>query len=303
MAASNVIMIRPMNFGYNAETAHSNSFQSNSALPDSEIQKRALREFEALARKIEDAGIGLKVFNDIALPQKPDAIFPNNWFSTHTDGTVILYPMQSPSRRLERKEDMIEWLRHHYRVSRIIDLTYFEDQEKFLEGTGSLVFDHSNKMVYASVSARTHAELIEMVAKELNFSFVCFRAVDRSKAPIYHTNVVMSVGEKFAVVCMECVAEGREILRKYMRGSGKELLELSYNQLESFAGNMLMLENVKGERFAVMSEQAFKSITSEQIRQIESHVAILYSDLQTIEKVGGGSARCMLAENFLKQKV
>jgi hypothetical protein len=295
-------MIRPMNFGYNAETAESNSFQSNSALPDSDIQKRALKEFEALARKIDDAGIGLKVFNDTALPQKPDAIFPNNWFSTHTDGTVILYPMQSPSRRLERREDMIEWLRHHYRVSRIIDLTYFEDQEKFLEGTGSLVFDHSNKMVYASVSARTHAELVEMLAGELNFSFVCFRAVDRSKAPIYHTNVVMSVSNEIAVVCLESVAEGKEKLRQQLLSSGRELLELNYHQLENFAGNMLMLRNSKGGNAMVMSERAFRSINTEQVKLIEKYAEIVCCDVNTIEQVGGGSVRCMLAEVFLEKR-
>lgn len=296
-------MIRPVNFGYNAETARSNSFQNSSALSDSEVQKRALREFEALARKIEDAGIGLKVFNDTALPLKPDAVFPNNWFSTQSDGTVILYPMQSPSRRLERRVDIIDWLRQHYQVSRIIDLTNFELQRKFLEGTGSLVFDHYSKVVYASVSPRTDVELVEIVAKELACKPCVFRTADNNRKEIYHTNVVMSVGKKLAIVCMECVTEGREVLKKELEESGKELLQLSYAQMENFAGNMLISENVKGEHFAVMSERAFKSLTPGQIRQIESYAAILYSGLQTIENVGGGSARCMLAENFLKRKV
>lgn len=297
-------MIRPMNFGYNAETARSNSFQNNTTLPDSEIQKRALREFEALARKIEDAGIGLKVFNDTALPQKPDAIFPNNWFSTHSDGTVILYPMQSPSRRFERREDIIDWLRQHYQVSRIIDLTHFEQQGKFLEGTGSLVFDHSSRVVYASVSPRTDVELVEIVAKELAYMPYVFSSSDRNGKEIYHTNVVMSVGERLAVVCMECVTGGgSEILKKNLEESGKELLQLSYTQMENFAGNMLILENLKSESYVVMSERAFKSLSSAQVRLIESHAAILYSDLQTIETVGGGSARCMLAEVFLQRKV
>lgn len=291
-----------MNFGYNAETAQSNSFQRNSALPDNEIQKRALKEFEELARKIEDAGIGLKVFNDTALPEKPDAIFPNNWFSTHSDGTVILYPMQSPSRRLERREDIIEWLRHHYRVSRIIDLTHFEQQEKFLEGTGSLVFDHNNKIVYASVSPRTDSELVEIVAKELACKPCLFKTLDNNSKEIYHTNVVMSVSKQLAVVCLESVIEGKEKFRQELLSSGRELLELNYHQLENFAGNMLMLRNSKGGSVMVMSGRAFRSINTEQIKLIEKYAEIVCSDVNTIEQIGGGSVRCMLAEVFLEKR-
>jgi hypothetical protein len=303
MAASEIIMIRPMNFGYNAETAGSNSFQHVSSLPNSEVQKRALQEFEALARKVEDAGVGLKIFNDTALPHKPDAVFPNNWLSTHADGTVILYPMQTPSRRLERRADIVEWLQNHFCVSRLIDLTHFEKQEKFLEGTGSLVFDHDNKTVYASASPRTDVELVEIVAKELSYTPFMFTAKDRRGKQIYHTNVVMSIRETTAVLCLDCLTENAALLREKLLADKKQILELSLEQMESFAGNTLAVKNRKGETFWIMSERAHRSLTPIQIQYLESSGSIITSDLQTIESIGGGSARCMIAENFLQRKV
>lgn len=296
-------MIRPTCFGYNTETALSNSFQQISNLTSTEIQSRALKEFESLAQKIEDAGIGLKIFNDTAIPQKPDAVFPNNWFSTHSDGTVVLYPMQSPLRRAERREDIIEWLKAHYHVSRIIDFTHFEKQEKFLEGTGSLVFDHKRKIVFACTSPRTDAELVQMAADELGYASCIFAAVDKAEKEIYHTNVVMSISETFAVVCLECVTQGKEKLQSELTIAGRETVEINYEQLKNFAGNLLLLQNKNGEPFMVMSESARKTFSPAQIRQMENHASIIATDLQTIETVGGGSARCMLAEIFLQKKL
>ena len=296
-------MIRPINFGYNTETAGSNSFQHVSNLPNSETQKRALQEFEALARKLEDAGIGLKVFNDTALPQKPDAVFPNNWFSTHADGTVILYPMQSPSRRLERRADIVEWLRSHFRVTRVIDLTHFEQQGKFLEGTGSMVFDHVSKNIYACSSPRTDVELVEIVAKELGYTPFMFTATDRRGKQIYHTNVVMSMGETITLLCVDGLNRNAALLKENLLASKKQILELSREQMESFAGNALLLKNIKGETFWIMSERAHRSLTATQTQQLESSGSIISSDLQTIESIGGGSARCMIAENFLPRKM
>lgn len=292
-----------MDFGYNAETAGSNSFQHTSKLPGSEIQKRALQEFEALARKVEDAGVGLKIFNDTVLPHKPDAVFPNNWLSAHADGTVVLYPMQSPSRRLERREDIVEWLKNQFRVTRVIDLTHFEQQGKFLEGTGSLVFDHLAKSIYACSSPRTDAELVGIVAKELGYTPFIFKATDRLGKEIYHTNVVMSIGETTAVLCVDCLKGNATALKEKLLASKKQLVKLSYEQMEDFAGNSLMIKSRKGETIWVMSERAHRSLTPRQIQQVELSASIISSDLQTIENIGGGSARCMIAENFLPRKM
>ena len=301
MTARSIIMIRPMNFGYNAETATSNHFQHRPVV-DSGIEAKALKEFEQLAQKISDAGVEVKVFNDTAIPPKPDAVFPNNWFSTHADGTLILYPMQSAMRRNERRPDVVEWIQQHYRITRLIDLTNLEAQSKFLEGTGSLVFDHSHKMVYACTSPRTDEELVKLVADELKYTYLCFKAVDMAGRNIYHTNVVMNVAERLAVVCFDAIKAGKDKLQANLLKSGKDILQLSMAQLENFAGNMLMLQNGKGDKFMVMSSRALQSLSTEQVKLIGQHAAVISSDLTTIETVGGGSARCMLAEIFAEKK-
>lgn len=284
-----------MNFGYNAETAKSNYFQRK-PVSDLGVEGKALKEFEQLAQKIADTGVLVKVFNDTAIPPKPDAVFPNNWFSTHPDGTLVLYPMQSSTRRAERRADIVEWVQQHYRILRLIDLTESETQNLFLEGTGSLVFDHAARIVYSCTSPRTDEDLVKLVADELKYSFVCFKAVDGAKREIYHTNVMMSVSEKLAVVCFDSVVEGKEKLHESISQSGKDLLVLNMEQLENFAGNMLMLQNSKGAKFMVMSSRALQNLEPAQVKQIEKHASIIASDLSTIETVGGGSARCMIAE-------
>ena len=291
MIASSVIMIRPSCFGYNTETAASNSFQHQLLISSAEIQQRALKEFDALVERLREKNIHVDVFEDSAQPQKPDAIFPNNWFSTHANGKIILYPMLSPQRRLERKPELFK--------ANIVDLTHFENKGKFLEGTGSLVFDHKNKFVYANISPRTNEELVDIAANELGYEPITFKACDKNGKEIYHTNVMLSMSDDWAVVCFDSVNENRHRLEIALRQPTKELIEISWEQAENFCGNVLMLQNENRKKFLVMSERAFQNFTSEQKSRISKYAEIVYSSLDTIETIGGGSARCMLAENFL----
>lgn len=299
MIASSVIMIRPAAFGYNIETATSNSFQQVSELSSAKIQLAALKEFEALVSKLTEHGIEVILFNDTVTPVKPDAVFPNNWFSTHADGKVFLYPMLSDLRRKERREDILERLQTRFEVKQVIDFSLFERQQKYLEGTGSMVFDHAEKIVYANLSARTHPDLLMAVAEELKYEVFTFKAADKNGNEIYHTNVLMNISDNLMVVCVDCVTHNKLPLLKRIQASKREKIFLSHYQLERFAGNMLMLQNKTGKKFMVMSETAFRSLRKSEIATIEKSATILYSPLPTIETIGGGSARCMLAENFL----
>lgn len=301
MLASRVIMIRPVAFGYNAETEDSNGFQSAGEFSSTETRTRAIDEFEGLAEKIAAAGIDVKVFNDTAIPHKPDAVFPNNWFSTHSDGNIFLYPMLSPLRRAERRADVIEWLLKKFKVKRQIDLTKAEIENRFLEGTGSMVMDHEHRTIYACLSSRTEMALLRQVADEIEYDLVDFCAVDRRGNPIYHTNVIMSIAENWAVVCSDCMTEKKVEVMKTLRATDKELIEISIEQMENFCGNILMLQNPSGYKFTVMSETARRSFTSAQLSLIEKSSTLLSSPLPVIEKVGGGSARCMLTEIFLPE--
>ena len=298
MIASSVIMIRPTAFGFNTETAPSNAFQHSANYPSSQVQLAALKEFEALYAALTEKGIEVIPFNDTVVPTKPDAIFPNNWFSTHADGTIFLYPMLSPVRRKERREDILERLKEISVVKELIDLSPFEDKGKFLEGTGSLVFDHSNKIIYAALSPRTDAPLAQVVADELKHELVTFKTADKKGEAIYHTNVVMNVSDSLAVVCFDCITENKAAVKQTLQTSGKEIIEISVEQMENFCGNMLLLQNKQPQKFMVMSERAFKSLDAAQMKTIEKHAEIIYSSLSTIEEVGGGSARCMLAEVY-----
>lgn len=299
MTAGSVIMIRPAAFGYNTETAASNLFQHVSFLSSTKIRAAALKEFDALADKLTQHGIEVIVFNDTVTPIKPDAVFPNNWFSTHTDGTIVLYPLLSELRRKERRQDIIERLREKFFVRQVIDFTRFETQNKFLEGTGSMVFDHAEKVIYANFSARSHPDLLQAVANELRYEVFTFKAEDKNGHEIYHTNVLLNISDDLIIACVDCITQNKVQLLKKFQDSKREKVFLSYYQLERFAGNMLMLQNKGGKKFMILSESAFKSLCKTEIDTIEKYATILYSPLNTIEKVGGGSARCMLAENFL----
>jgi hypothetical protein len=294
-------MIRPKHFGFNPDTAENNTFQNNDqSMSAKEISDAALKEFDAFVQLLEKNGIHVDVVEDTDAPVKPDAVFPNNWFSTHEDGTLITYPMLSPVRRNERREDMIDDLSRKYQVTRRYAFEVFEEQSQFLEGTGSLVLDHVNRIAYACLSPRTSFELVDKYCVLRNYTPVTFHAVHDDK-PVYHTNVVMALGTAWVVICLESIpdAKEKEALIASFEKTGKELIEISSEQMASFAGNMIELQSRFGESLCVMSEQAWKALNAEQRERLEQHSRILHSPMPVIETYGGGSARCMIAENFL----
>jgi hypothetical protein len=298
--SSHVLMVRPANFGYNAQTAGTNAFQS---VPDSKqnTAKLARAEFDDMASALRGAGVDVRVIEDTAQPVKPDAVFPNNWLSLHPDGTAVLYPMESPNRRTERRLDIVEGLRATHQIQSVIDLSSGEAHGRFLEGTGSILFDHAHRKAYACLSRRTDPSLLEMLCEELGYSPQTFTATDRNGQEIYHTNVMMCIGPSFAVVCLESIAdEGeRSVLVDSLENDGKQIIPISREQMRSYAGNMLALETLEGAPLLVMSSSARGVLTDDQLAALASHATLLAFDIPTIETVGGGSVRCMLCENFL----
>lgn len=296
-------MIRPANFASNPETLASNRFQSSATdAGASDIQRAAQREFDALAQALTDAGVNVHVFDDTATPIKPDAVFPNNWFSTHADGTVVLYPMLAPNRRLERRMDVIEALhsRDGFHVHDTIDLTHRELEAKCLEGTGSLVLDRVHRIAYACLSPRTDLDVLGEFGQRLDYEIAAFEAFDANGAPIYHTNVLMSVGTKFAAVCMQAIeASRRAAIASLLESTAHEIVALTFEQMHSFAGNMLELRTGDGGHVIAMSQTALDSLTSRERAQLESCGAIVSVAIPTIERLGGGSVRCMIAEVHL----
>lgn len=299
-------MIEPIAFGYNAETAKNNYFQVEQT--SSDIQSKALAEFNTFVGKLREKGINVITIKDTLDPHTPDSIFPNNWVSFHKDGKVVLYPMFASNRRVERREDIIESIREQgFDVVEVDDWSFSETQGHFLEGTGSMIFDHDNKIAYGSVSLRLDEKLFREFCTKYGFTpvvFHSFQTVGTERLPIYHTNVMMCVADKFVVICLDCIDDEleREKVVETIKGSGKEIIEISEEQMQQFAGNMLQVQNKDGNKFLVMSQTAYKSLSSEQVAAIEKYCEIIYSDLNTIEVNGGGSARCMLAEVFLPKK-
>lgn len=302
-----ILMVRPARFGFNAETAENNFYQKRDERSAVEISALARREFDGFVALLKDQRVEVIVVEDTDSPAKPDAVFPNNWFSTHPDGKLILYPMFSPVRRLERRKDIVERLIHSgFEVNEIIDLSFFEESGQYLEGTGSMVMDHDAKVIYAGYSQRTHPVPLDYLAKLLSYRVVGFDAVqeiDGAVSPIYHTNVMMHIGTDLAVVCLESIAKRseRQRVQESLTKSGKKVIPITLKQKFHFAGNMLEVTNDGGERFTVMSQAAFDSLGVGQIQQIEKHTTIISPSIPTIEKLGGGSARCMMAEIFLKK--
>lgn len=298
-----VLMIRPTRFSFNLDTAENNRFQQCS-LPAEEAQVRALEEFDGYVAALREQGVEVLVAQDSAAPHTPDSIFPNNWWSSHADGTLVLYPMQGHNRRLERDKGVLEALLRDYTTERVIDFTALEQDGLFLEGTGSMVLDRERRICYACYSSRTHDAALRQFVESLGYRLCAFHAVDRGGVPIYHTNVMMSVGSRLAVVCLQALGDVREraYLEAQLRSSGKEILALSWDQLESFAGNMLEVHNRDGEPILVMSRSAWNSLDAEQRQLIERHVRPLPVAIDTIERIGGGSARCMLAEVHLPRR-
>ena len=304
--ASTVLMVEPIAFGYNAQTAENNYFQVEQK--DADIQTKALEEFNSFVDKLKSKGINVITVKDTLNPHTPDSIFPNNWVSFHDDGKVVLYPMFAPNRRVERRADILEILKDNgFEITEIDDLSHFENQQKFLEGTGSMIFDHDHKIAYGSVSLRLDEELFRQFCTKFGFRPVVFHSYQNAggeRLPIYHTNVMMCVADKFVVICLECIDDEleREKVQEVIKSTQKEIIEISEDQMQQFAGNMLQVQNEAGEKFLVMSESAYRSLTAQQISAIEKYCEIIYSDLNTIETNGGGSARCMLAEVFLPKK-
>jgi hypothetical protein len=298
-----IFMLRPKHFGYNDQTAENNTFQEDDGtLSASEISERALAEFDGLVALLRNNGIKVDVIEDSDAPVKPDAIFPNNWFSTHQDGTLITYPMFSASRRHERRVDLVDLFSEQYTVSKHYSFEVYEEYEQYLEGTGSLVLDRVHRVLYACISKRTEMSLVEKFCVVREYKPVTFHAIHDGQA-VYHTNVVMALGEKYVVICLDSIPDvnERDRLIASFKSTNKEVVEITQEQMAAFAGNMIQLATVEGP-VCVMSEQAYKSLTQTQITQLERHNRIIYAPVYTIEKYGGGSARCMIAENFLNSR-
>ena len=296
-------MIRPVRFESNPLTAQSNVFQGRHEGTPEEQQQQALEEFEGLRQALSDAGIEVVAIDDTPEPHTPDAIFPNNWVSFHADGSVVLYPMEAENRRTERRPDVVDALatRYGFQVRDVIDLSRHEDSGHYLEGTGSMVLDRANRIAYACLSSRTHLDALGDFAQRMGYEIVAFDAVDRDGAPIYHTNVVMNIGEELAVVCDGAIPreDQRKAVLQSLERTGHEVVTLSYDQLDAFAGNMLELRSADGERVIVMSEQARRSLDESQLARIEANARIVSAPIDNIERSAGGSVRCMLAEIHL----
>jgi hypothetical protein len=298
-------MIRPASFDYNPQTAVTNSMMQRPGVLGAPAHNDLARaEFQHMVNALRGEGIAVCVADDTPQPPKPDAIFPNNWVSFHADGTIVLYPMLAPNRRLERRahrlHDVVE--QGGYEVARLVDLTHYELEERYLEGTGSVVFDHVARVAFACLSPRTHREVLDELCEELGYRACAFTARDASGVPIYHTNVLLAIGRRFAVVCAESIdrADRDRVLTEL--ASRREVIAIDYAQLHSFAGNLLELAGRDGTAVLALSRSALESLPGAKRAQLERHVdTLVAAAVPTIERVGGGSVRCMLAEIFLPQ--
>ena len=304
-----LLMIRPVAFRMNEQTAVNNYYQQAVGDDPEEVQNKALKEFDDFVVKLRKAGVEVIVVEDTLIPNTPDSIFPNNWISFHENGTVGLYPMFAENRRLERREDILDLLEEKgFEIKDVVDYTSAEDEEIFLEGTGSLLLDRVNKKAYCALSPRADEDLFIEFCEDFEYDPVIFHAyqtVNGKRELIYHTNVMMALGEKFAVICLDSIDDKNEKKNviAHLRKDHKEIIAISEEQVAHFAGNMLQVIGKNDERFTVMSRAAYKSLTAGQIATIEKSSTILYSDLTTIETAGGGSARCMMAEVFLGKSI
>lgn len=301
-----ILMIRPVSFRMNEQTAVNNYYQKvlESLTPET-VQFKALQEFDDFVEKLQAVGVNVIAINDTNDSDTPDSIFPNNWISFHENGDVALYPMFAENRRLERREDILDTLEDlGYQINNVVDYTSAEEEKIYLEGTGSLLLDRVNGKGYCALSPRADEDLLIEFCEDFEFtpvSFVANQTLNDERVPIYHTNVMMCLGEKFSVICLDCIddkKERKEVI-KHLKEDKKEIIAISEEQVNNFAGNMLQVLGNNKERYIVMSNSAFESLSKQQINQIEKHGKILHSSLDTIEACGGGSARCMMAEVFL----
>ncbi len=302
--ASTILMIRPAAFGFNEETAENNYFQSNSNLTQEQLQQKALTEFDNMVKTLRDHHIHVIEVDDTIEPRKPDAIFPNNWLSTSPSGVVSVFPMYAPNRRAEKRDDILQLLAKEFKVNDVQDWSEFEVEGRFLEGTGSMVIDHDNKMIYASVSERTNLSVLEKYASANGYQAIVFLATDKEGRPVYHTNVVMSLGDDFAILCEEAIEEEWELIavRQLLESTNHNIIPISRDQMHAFAGNMLPVINSKGDKILVMSKTASDSLKKEQKQMLEAYATLLSIEIPTIEKIEGGSVRCMMAEIFLQRQ-
>lgn len=294
-----VLMIRPLHFGYNAETAVNNSFQVKG--DQENLSEKAIREFDDFVSALRKEGIDVTVVDDSPSPHTPDAIFPNNWISFHESGVYCLYPMFAPNRRSERKTEVLETIQKKFGYTHLIDLTYYESQNLFLEGTGSMVLDRDKRIAYACLSPRTELRVLEDFCKKLNYQPLAFHSTNEQGQAIYHTNVMMCVADRYVVICLDSIADLQEkkIVSENILASGKEIVEISLPQMNHFAGNMLQLENNQKEKLLVMSAAAWLSLNPGQQEKLLKYNRVIHSSLDNIESNGGGSARCMIAEIHL----
>lgn len=302
--ASTILMIRPVAFGYNEQTAANNFFQSQEQTDSQDaLQQQVLVEFDNMTQRLVEHDIEVIVIEDSADPPKPDAIFPNNWFCTFPQGSLSVFPMYAPNRRPEKREEIVEWIAENFIVTSFEDWSEYEAEGHFLEGTGSMVIDHSSKIIYACISERTSASLLKKFADAKGFRAISFNAADKNGKPIYHTNVMMCVGHGFAVVCTDAITDETERIAvvSLLESTGHEVIQISLEQMHSFAGNMLEVKNLHGEKFIVMSQTAWDSLEEEQRQRLQDFARPLAIAVPGIEQEGG-SVRCMMAEIFLQPR-
>jgi len=303
-----ILMIRPVAFRLNEQTTVNNYFQETMSIENVEINKKAQVEFDTFAEKLRSVGVQVIVEDDQLEMDTPDSIFPNNWVSFHANGSVVLYPMFAENRRRERREEtLIRLEKEGFIIKDIIDYTTAENEEIYLEGTGSLLLDRVNKKAYCALSDRAHEDLIIEFCEDFEYTpviFSAFQTKDHKRLPIYHTNVMMALGEHIAIICLDSIDDKKEkrLVVKNLKEDKKEIIEISEEQMHQFAGNMLQVKGANESKYMVMSKAAFDSLRPGQIKKIEADAHILSSDLQTIETCGGGSARCMMAEVFLPKE-
>ena len=297
-----ILMVRPYQFYFNQQTAANNFFQSNVNIENA--NELAIAEFDAMVEKLRAHQIKVNVVQDTKDPSTPDSIFPNNWVSTHEGGTLCLYPMFAQNRRAERKSTVIDFLESNYKIENTLDLTDLEKEGSFLEGTGSMVLDHQNKLAYGCLSERLDKNAFNEWCDKMQFKAIAFKAVDDKAQPIYHTNVMMCMANQFVVICLESIPNEQEkqIVLESFKKSNKEVIEISQDQLNHFAGNMLQVFDINEKPHLIMSEQAHTSLDPAQLKSLEKYNPLLPISIPTIEALGGGSTRCMMAEIYLINK-
>lgn len=304
-AASTILMIRPASFGFNTETAASNMFQGSVPMSEHQVQVKAVEEFDRFVTTLREHHIDVLVIEDTPYPVKPDAVFPNNWFCTLPDGTIATFPMQAANRRIEVRSDLVQTLKDQFVVTNTEDWTSYDAEGLFLEGTGSMIIDHENKVIYACISPRTNKALLDQFAKTHGYTAVSFHATDEHGIEVYHTNVIMHLGADYAVICLSSIENEteRKLVVDSLTGTGHIIIDISMEQVRHYAGNMLQVKSSDHQLYTILSRQAFEHLTKAQQQQLQAHTRLLPIAIDTIETVGGGSVRCMMAEIFLNKKI